>query len=58
MEKSLLHAIAQLPEEQQDEAIDGLVDVIIAEGLTEEQVARLQVVVVDIDEPLGLYGPN
>lgn len=58
MEKDLLHAIARLPEDQQDEAIDCLVDVIISEGLSEEQVARLQVVVDDIDEPRGRYGPN
>ena len=41
MQRSLLSAIAQLPEDEQDEAIDSLVDAIIAEGLRPPLQERL-----------------
>lgn len=59
MQRSLLSAIAQLPEDQQEEAIDSLVDAIIAEGLSEADLERLQVIVDDPDDAISARGlPN
>jgi adenine-specific DNA glycosylase len=59
MDRNLLRVIAKLPKGEQDAAIDSLVDAIMAEGLTEEEVEKLQLAVGDLDGALDHYGrPN
>jgi hypothetical protein len=59
MDRNLLRLIAELPKREQDAAIDSLVDAIMAEGLTEEEVEKLQLVVDDRGGALDQSGrPN